>query len=170
MSIKRKTIRENKNYDICSNGALFNSKKNKFLNGSIDKDGYVVYTVRINKKAKKLKAHRLVATAFIENPCNKKQVNHIDGDKMNNNIENLEWVTQKENSIHAYKNKLGVGGARWKKKRVIYYINNREFKSAREVSAAFDVSQSTVKRRCQSNNFKKWSCRWVDLFSKAGLR
>lgn len=62
-----------------------------------------------NSKSKTLKIHREVAKAFIPNPNNLRVVNHIDGNKLNNNVNNLEWCTDQENVIHAYKTGLAKG-------------------------------------------------------------
>jgi len=65
---------------------------------------YFAVDIHINGKRKIKKIHKLIASAFIENPCNKLTVNHKDGNKLNNHINNLEWNTQKENINHAWKN------------------------------------------------------------------
>ena len=63
--------------------------------------GYVQYELSKSNKTKAYKAHRLVAEAFLPNPERKREVNHIDGDKHNNKLENLEWSTSSENQLHA---------------------------------------------------------------------
>lgn len=70
-------------------------------NLSLIKEPHGYFQVRFKNKT--FKIHRLVAETFIPNPENKPQVNHIDGNKLNNNVENLEWCTAQENIIHAFK-------------------------------------------------------------------
>jgi hypothetical protein len=104
----KKIIFENKelNYSISDNGQVRNDKTGRILTNSLQ-NGY--YSIRITiapNKGKHFRINRLVAQAFIPNPENKQYVNHIDGDKTNNNVENLEWVTPTENALHAYKTGL----------------------------------------------------------------
>lgn len=77
--------------------------KGRILKPKIDKYGYEVVALqrRDENIRKSVTVHRLVANAFIENPDNKETVNHINGDKLNNSIGNLEWATHKENTRHA---------------------------------------------------------------------
>lgn len=72
----------------------------------VDHGGYLTVWLSKHSKMKCLKVHRIVALSFIPNPENKRTVNHIDGDKQNNRIDNLEWATHSENISHAVKTGL----------------------------------------------------------------
>lgn len=88
------------------NGKGFRTQDERILQQSNNQWGYNIVTLTKDSKRKPHKVHRLVAQAFIPNPENKEQVNHIDGNKTNNNVNNLEWNTRQENISHAYINKL----------------------------------------------------------------
>ena len=91
--------------------------KGKPIKLSPNKFGYLRFTVKKDSITKSLHVHRVVLLTF--NPIDKeKQVNHIDGNKSNNRLENLEWCTDSENKIHAYKNGLMVGGNEYSKHKV----------------------------------------------------
>ena len=93
-------------YEVFEDGSIKNDK-NRMLKPYLSKRGY--YRVKLydlNGYAKMFQVHRLVAQAFIPNPNNLPEVNHIDGNKQNNSVENLEWCTSEENQKHA--EKLGL--------------------------------------------------------------
>jgi hypothetical protein len=88
-------------YRIYTDGEVWSVKSRKFLKQETSK-GYKRVTLSINGKTKRFQVHRVVAMYFIENPLNKPCVNHKDGDKENNNMNNLEWCTHSENEKHSY--------------------------------------------------------------------
>ena len=88
------------------NGKRWWNSKDRELKPTIIKIGYKVIGLVKKGKCKNYYLHRLLAEHFIPNPLNKIQVNHKDGNKLNNNLSNLEWVTHKENVQHAFKNGL----------------------------------------------------------------
>lgn len=80
------------------------SSINKKVKHFINRYGYVEYFITgADGNRKHIQAHRVVACLFIPNPLNKKYVNHIDGNKLNNTISNLEWVTASENELHSFR-------------------------------------------------------------------
>lgn len=88
-------------YTIDIFGNVIRKKDGKEVSQQKNKFGYMNVSLYKDGKQKQYKVHRLIAQTFIPNPQNKKQVNHIDGDKSHNVVWNLEWVTSKENNIHA---------------------------------------------------------------------
>lgn len=103
-SVMRTRIEEYENYYIYENGDVLNSNTNKILEGSISENGYKYYRLSKNGKKKMFYAHRLVAEHFLDNPDGLPVVNHKDGNKLNNNINNLEWVSYNQNAEHFHKN------------------------------------------------------------------
>lgn len=108
---------------IVSNFCRTYVKKEEILKTHVMKTGYLAIVLR-DKEQKKhlLKIHRLIAENFIPNPNNYTQVNHIDGNKTNSSIENLEWCTPSQNTRHAIKNGLRRKSTNKNTKR-IYKIN-----------------------------------------------
>lgn len=96
------------NFSVSNFGDLRNNLIDNILKPSTNPSGYYVYVIRLNNKGKKtgIVAHRAVMEAFIPNPDNLPQINHIDGNKKNNCIDNLEWCTAKQNVQHAVRTGL----------------------------------------------------------------
>lgn len=90
-------------YSVSSFGRVRNDKRGRVLGGGLDNYGYPSVILCNKGKRKNAKVHRLVAEAFIENPLNKPQINHKDGNKKNNNVSNLEWCTNQENQDHFWR-------------------------------------------------------------------
>ena len=157
-------------YSISNDGQVRNDKTNKILSQSTQQD-YKHVTLNINGKAKRMKVHRLVAQTFLENPENKPYVNHKDGNRSNNNVNNLEWVTPSENTQHAVKTGLFISGVA---KPVNQYsldgILMMTFPSSAEASRQTGTSQENLtmccKRQRETANDYQW--RYVNDIQDVG--
>lgn len=97
--LKYAFLKENPNYIIYNNGTVFSIKSGRFIRPTHYTGGYLQYGLQVNGKRKPYKAHRLVAEYFVFNPYPDKynEVNHKDGNRENNNADNLEWCDRKYN-------------------------------------------------------------------------
>jgi hypothetical protein len=93
-------------YIIYPNGTIWSNKTGRYLKPQKCSNGYLFVALRRNGKTIQCRIHRLVAIEHIPNPENKPEVNHKDGDKTNNQVYNLEWVTASENRKHSFDNGL----------------------------------------------------------------
>lgn len=165
----------NKRYEISNFGRLRNKITGNILKLYKSPRGYLQYTSRsANREIVNFIIHREVAKAFIPNPDNLPQVNHVDGDKTNNHVENLEWCDNSYNQLHA--NKMGLCKNRLQKSIeasskpvLIYDLNGHllfECKSAREASRITGVNFKTISYHCIREIKRPHSIKYIFRFKE----
>lgn len=142
-----------------------NHGKFQFRKGNIKslrntKQGYLLCDLYIDGRKKSIRVHKLVAEAFIKNPLNKTTVNHIDGNKENNVVSNLEWATPKEQNQHFYlhnlKSKKNIQKAisamnEANSIKIICLNDGKIYPSIAEVARVFNVSDRWISKICKNN-------------------
>lgn len=149
-------IREYPGYKISKDGVVTN-KNGKIMKGSVTRRGYVTVTLFKKQKHKHCLVHRLVAKAFIPNPNSLPQVNHIDGNKQNNSVDNLEWCTCLYNLN--YSGVIQKGNAAHRKP--VNCITTQEtFNSVKEACDKYGLSYSNVVACCNGRRSKTGGKQW----------
>lgn len=115
--------------------------KIRILKPKYHHSGYVMYTLCKNKVHKNIYAHVLVARSFIPNQNNKPNINHIDGNKHNNVLSNLEWVSRSENTLHAIK-----------------YLGHNPFSAKGKLGAKHHASKPILQYSLDGELLKRWDC------------
>lgn len=162
-------------YQVSNLGRIksLKQKEEKILNIFKDNIGYLSVNLQTKEKVKKReRVHRLVAKTFILNPENKPQVNHKDGNKLNNNVNNLEWCTCKENVNHSWENNLskpywkGKFGINHKSSKAIYKIDIiskkiiKKYDSIEDAKKELNINSSNISKCCKGKMKTSYGYIW----------
>lgn len=152
------TIKDFEDYLIYNDGRIYSIKKDKFLNIGNHLDGRGYREVRLWKDGKRYykHLHRLLAEAFLENPHNLRTVNHKDGNKLNNSLDNLEWMNDEDQQRHAFKLGLKTHGISMSDEDIyeiydMYFINGLKPKT---ISEKLGKPFGTIKKICYGERCK----------------
>lgn len=121
------------------------TKRERILKAEKDVGGYLRVALRKQGTQKHYKIHRLVAEAFIPNPNNYKQVNHIDEDKTNNSVDNLEWCSAKYNSSYGTRTHRIT---KKNSKQVLFVEVNNIYQSAKQIEKEFGFPHQSISKVC----------------------
>jgi hypothetical protein len=148
-------------YSVSDDGRVFSHIRNRELKPKIDRYGYKAVTLTKNGKSFYTTVHRLVAMAFVPNPFSKGCVNHINEIKTDNRVENLEWVTVKENDNHGTRN-IRMSNSKCKKPvmQVLPDGTIRYFKGVKDASRQTGKSHSCIASWCQGKFKSAESSNW----------
>ena len=164
--------------NVRSNGKTYVDKLNrtqnrkpKILNTHVANIGYLCVDLKFGDNWKQKHIHRLIAEAFIPNPDNKPTVNHIDGNKLNNNISNLEWNTYSENNKHAVDNGLrkspwtNITGSKHPQSKPVIQMDKKDniintFVNARQAQEKTGISYKHISCCCLGKRMSTGGYRW----------
>ena len=156
-------IKGHEGYYITETGKIWSTYSNKYIKATRDKTGY--YRIKITYPIKKTHAlHRLVADAYLPNPCNYTQINHKDGNKGNNTAQNLEWCSASENVRHAWAHGLCENSRRLRIerriKKVLCLETGKVYDSAMEAGLDIGMRKTSIPtaiykgHKCKGLTFK----------------
>ena len=150
-------------YGVGHNGLIYG--KNGIFLKYRNKNGYNTVGLQINKKKKMFFVHRLVAEYFIAPKKDNLQVNHIDGNKQNNNFLNLEWVTASQNTKHAYDNGLNknviLGIKKANSKQVRDMLTGIVYDSAKDAAICKRINYGTLRNMLNGHDNNKTTLKYV---------
>ena len=154
-------------YQVSNIGRVKSFKRwaeGRILKPQRDVDSYFYVGLKGSERRNFKKVHRLVASAFISNPESKPQVNHKDGNKTNNIVNNLEWCTNSENQIHAYNNGLQIKTKSRvvNRKKVKCIELNMRFESLTEAASYLNKNGGSyfISKVCKNKNYTAYGYHW----------
>ena len=139
-------IRPDSKYAVSNKGHIMNIRSGKIIKTTVNSSGYESVQLSEYGKRKRFLIHRLIAFVFILNPELKPYVNHKDGNKLNNTVENLEWCTAKENEKHARLTKLKDQNKPVKAISILNPEDIQIYESLSECSRSMDINKGTIHR------------------------
>lgn len=149
-------------YQVSNTGLVlslhyYGGNRQRVLSPGKDKDGYLQVCLCKNGECKQFKIHRLVGQTFLVNPNNLPQINHIDENKQNNRVDNLEWCTNEYNNNYGSKND-------WNKKKIAQYSLDNEFiceySSIKEASKKLNKNHSHISQCCLGQRNQAYGFIW----------
>jgi hypothetical protein len=149
-----KTIENYETYSVSTFGNVRNDKTGRMIKGGINGQGRRTATLRNNGKSESVSFHRLAALAFIANPDNKNEVDHIDNNPLNNSIENLRWTTPSENAMNRQVtdiNLSGVKGVHWCKSKQKWIARVRTNGKCFHLGGFDTIEEATIARQTKAN-------------------
>jgi hypothetical protein len=150
-----KEIKGYEKYIISNKGDIYIKETMQKMGTYLSNNGYLRIGLTKDNKKTNFLVHRLVAISYLENIDNKIQVNHINGIKTDNRLDNLEWATREENMQHAYKNGLMKGFYDCAYKVVLDTSNGVFYESVIEASARLHMNYSTLRSMLQGHRKNK---------------
>ena len=148
-------------YEVSNLGRVRNIKSGRILKPYLNHNGYLMHCLYGYDKRKNLLLHRIIATAFIDNPEKKPQINHIDENKLNNDLSNLEWCTERENAIHGTRTKRVA--EKLSQKVIQLDLNDNilnVFKSMRQAERETGIDATSISACCNGKRKSAGRFKW----------